>query len=97
MTSSQWRCCVAPCTSGVAAGARRAGGEAGTEVGTEEGAETDKSGMGGGTASCTLRAEGSVAAECELRAAPSLCVADGGADSYPFFLHSAVVCVVEAG
>ena len=55
-----------------------------------------ESGMGGGTSSCTVRAEGSGTAVCVCRAAPSLCVVDGGADPY-FSLHSAVVCVVEVG
>ena len=49
------------------------------EVGAEVGPEADESGMGGGTSSCTPRsAEGDSAAVC--RAAPPLCVVDGGAD-----------------
>lgn len=48
------------------------------------------SGIGGGTASCTSRAEGYSAALHELCAAPPLCVVDGGAESY-FILQLSVV------
>ena len=48
-------------------------------------------GTGGGTSSCASRdAEVDGAALCVCRAAPSMCVVDGGAGPY-FFLHSAVV------
>ena len=58
-------------------------GRAGTGVGVR--------GTGGGTSSCASRdAEGNAAAVCVCRAAPSMCVVDGGADLY-FLLHSAVV------
>ena len=53
--------------------------------------------MGGNTSSCTPRgAEADSAAVSDSRAAPSMGVVDGGADSY-FFLQSAVVCVVDKG
>ena len=68
-----------------------AGVEVESDVGIEAGVGPGVSGMSGGTSSCaSRRAEDSVAAVCTSRAAPSLCVADGGADSY-FLRHSAVV------
>jgi len=57
----------------------------------------DERGTGGSTSSCTLRsAEVVCAAKLSGRAVASIGVVDDGAAPY-FFLHSAVVCVVDRG